>query len=206
MNPAALGALLNGDIENACIAASPGGIERQEAEGQQALVAHADRLPVDGTIAGRYGREVAGQREQWEKVGFVFGEPLQGADKIFVACTFPKGWTLKETEHSMWNDLLDDKGRKRASVFFKAAFYDYNAHTFGLERRYTVGRNYASERDMKPNAIVVRDVATGEAIHSIQLTPEQADNYTLLDTLERQAEAWLDANYSDWKNPLAYWD
>jgi hypothetical protein len=201
MNPAALGALLKGDIDNAVIAASPGGIEAQEAAGQRNLVAHADRLPVAGTIAGLHGPKV-GQREQWEKVGFVFGEPLSGPDQIFVACTFPNGgWTLKETEHSMWSNLLDDKGRKRASVFFKAAFYDYNAHTFGLECRYRVGSTYD---DHRATAVVVQDTATGADLHTFPLSSDR--DYAERDRLDKEAQDWLDANFPDWKDPMAYWD
>lgn len=203
MNPAALGALLKGDIDNAVVAASPGGIERQEAEGQRNLVAHADRLPVVGTIDGMGSRGAKpGQQEQWEKVGFVFGEPLTGPDQIFVACTFPKGWSLKPTDHSMWSDVLDDKGRKRASVFFKAAFYDYNAHTFGLESRYQTDCEY--DKKYNPTAAIVKDRATGETLHSIPISDERS--YSEQDAARRGAEEWLDANYSDWKNPLAYWD
>lgn len=204
MKPAALGALLRGDIENAVLAASPGGIERQEADGQRSLAAHADRLPVDGTIAKRYGGEDREHRQQWEAVGFVFGEPLKGQDKIFVACTFPKGWTLKPTDHSMWSDVLDDKGRKRASVFFKAAFYDYDAHTFGLESRYRIEGEYGKDgKARKLTAYVAKDT-TGEVLHSIP-SPEDA-SYAGQDKIREQVAAWLDANLPDWKNPMAYWD
>ena len=118
ITPAALLAATQGDVENFFAAITPGGIEAQEAAGQARVCAHNDRLPVRGTE----------EREKWEALGFVFGEQLTGNDSIFVACTFPPGWKLKPTEHSMWSDLVDDKGVERAMMFFKAAFYDYNAH------------------------------------------------------------------------------
>lgn len=49
ISPAALAALAQGDLENARIASTPGGIERQEKQGQidESL---RDTLPIDGTI------------------------------------------------------------------------------------------------------------------------------------------------------------
>lgn len=63
MNPAALSALLKGDIDNAVIASTPGGIERQEAQGQRKLVESA-MLP----------KEINGAtREQLTELGFKLG-------------------------------------------------------------------------------------------------------------------------------------
>jgi hypothetical protein len=64
-------------------------------------------------------------RDALEALGFVFGED---ADDIFVTVKFPDGWDKKATDHSMWSDLLDDKGRRRGNIFYKAAFYDRSAH------------------------------------------------------------------------------
>lgn len=128
ITPAALSAIADGDMENFIAATTKGGIEAQEAAGQRKLVAHADRLPIRGTM------DDDANRKKWEAAGFVFGEPIQeGRNLVFVACTFPPGWKLKPSDHSMWSFVIDPTGRERAKVFFKAAFYDYNAHTFGLE-------------------------------------------------------------------------
>ena len=129
MSPAAaLLALMAGQDENFAAAMRPGGIEAQEADGQRRLASSGDRLPIRGTI------DKPESRAKWEAAGFVFGEEIvDGQHRQFVACTYPAGWKLAPTEHSMWSDLLDDTGKKRASVFFKAAFYDYKAHTGGLD-------------------------------------------------------------------------
>jgi hypothetical protein len=47
MTPAAVQAMLNGDLANVLAASTPGGIERQEAAGQAAMVKAADRLPLE---------------------------------------------------------------------------------------------------------------------------------------------------------------
>jgi hypothetical protein len=113
LTPAALGALVQGDHENFFAAATPGGIEAQEAAGQKKLAANA-LLPVDGI------KEVA------EKLGFTYDPAI--VDKIFVKASLPAGWKKVPSEHSMWSDLVDNKGVLRAKIFFKAAFYDYKAH------------------------------------------------------------------------------
>ena len=112
--PAAVMAALKGDLSNAIIAATPGGIEAQEAQGQQNFV-NSTTLPIKCNF---------GNREQFEKMGIVFGEPV---DDLFCDVQLPQGWRKERTDHSMWSNLLDDQGRIRASIFYKAAFYDRDA-------------------------------------------------------------------------------
>ncbi len=104
-------ALLNGDDENAMVAATPGGIEAQEARGQQQFV-NTSTLPIE-VRNGTY-----------EAHGITVGEPV---DDLFVSVTLPDGWKKVPTSHSMWSDLIDEQGRVRASIFYKAAFYDRSA-------------------------------------------------------------------------------
>jgi len=117
-NLAAIVALAKGDVENALIAATPGGIEAQEARGQQEFAANST-LPRKGDSWN------ASCREQLEEMGIVFGENV---DALFVEVQLPEGWKKIPTDHSMWTDLVDEKGRKRAAIFYKAAFYDMSAH------------------------------------------------------------------------------
>jgi hypothetical protein len=114
ISPAAMIAALTGDLENAMIAATPGGIEAQEARGQKDFVAN-NTLPIKCNFC---------TREQLEEMGIVFGEPV---DDLFVEVQLPKGWKKVPTDHSMWSDLVDAEGHKRASIFYKAAFYDRDA-------------------------------------------------------------------------------
>ena len=116
MTPAALAAAARGDIENFITATTPGGIEAQEKRGQIAET-FRDTLPKDGTT----GKD----REKFERLGFKFKD---SADDLFVNVEFPQGWRKQPTEHSMWTDILDEKGEKRGLIFYKAAFYDRSAH------------------------------------------------------------------------------
>ena len=110
--PASLKALLNGDMKNWIAASTPGGIEAQEAAGQQ-MLCNDSTVPIDCP------------RKELEELGIVFGEPV---DKYFVRVMLPAGWKKVPTSHAMWSDLVDENGKKIASIFYKAAFYDQRAH------------------------------------------------------------------------------
>lgn len=198
INPAALGALLKGDLGNFLTASTPGGIEAQEAAGQKEFVG-SETLPKKML----HGCD----REKLESMGIVFGED---ADDIFVNCQLPEGWKKVPTEHSMWSELIDDKGRKRASIFYKAAFYDRIAH-ISLDTRFHA--TYMPEDDYKTDIPyeerqagcwygVVRDC--GNVIYRTEplKNPMFEQQYELADA----AQAWLEEKYPDWKDPLAYWD
>lgn len=94
-------------------ASSPGGIERQEALGQQQL-ARSLQLPTDGLS------------DMPSDLGIVVVGPSSG-DPIFSDVSLPDGWKVQPTDHSMWSDLRDADGRTRARIFYKAAFYDRRA-------------------------------------------------------------------------------
>ena len=98
----------------AMVMGSSRAIETQEKNGQTNFC-NSDRLPIDMKMT---------TREELEAIGFVFGEKL---DDLFVQCKLPNGWTRRATDHSMWSDIIDDQGRERAHVFYKAAFYDLKA-------------------------------------------------------------------------------
>ena len=203
MNPAALAALLNGDFANAIAASTPGGIEAQEAAGQRAMAA-TQNLPREGL-----------NREMMEELGFVFGENVDG---LFVSAKFPEGWTIKPTSHSMHSDLLDDKGRKRASIFYKAAFYDRNANIY-LTKRYNYRQFPCDENnDVLPdecdwNSVQYDTVAATDndkPIHFFGMVTRvntyDRGYYDLVDKMRADAAEWLDKNFPDHKNVLAYWD
>jgi hypothetical protein len=196
-------------MENAIIASTPGGIEAQEARGQRDFVA-STTLPIECNGC---------TREQIEQMGVVFGDPV---DDLFVNAQLPDGWQKKPTEHSMWSDIVDDRGRRRAAIFYKAAFYDRSAH-ISLERRFSCSAEpvcgYASPdyRKHEWHAVVCD---CGKVIwqtpHKLEPEPEYHDdkeNREALivwggkrDELRKAATAWLDKNYPNWKDPLAYWD
>lgn len=204
MNPAALHAALEGDLENALIAATPGGIEAQEARGQVDFVA-SETLPRKCN---------GGTRQQLERLGIQFGE---NADDLFVNCALPEGWRKGPTDHSMWSDLLDKQGRKRGSIFYKAAFYDRDAF-MSLQNRYKVSVDPVDgwsdpEYKTKEWRCYVRDFDGSEVWTSVRLRPEPPlkprekwlEWNAEKDALFEAGRTYLDENFPNWREPLMYW-
>lgn len=183
INPAAARALFEGDLDNFLVAATPGGIEAQERRGQQAFV-QSSQLPKDGC-----------DRAQMAALGIQIGEDI---DDLFVSAVFPEGWRLQATDHSMHSNLLDNQGRKRAGVFYKAAFYDRSAN-MRLLRFISITRDYENE---DTTAAMVQD-ATGAVLFCSERVGKR--DWKELDRIEAEAEAWALANYPDYRDPLAYW-
>ena len=168
---------------------TPNPIERSEARGQQELC-NSEVLPI---------KELHGKvRGVLEKAGVVFGDIVKD-DEIFQNVELPRGWKKVATDHSMWSKLIDDKGRERASIFYKAAFYDRSAH-ISLSTRYTVS-SYENDE-----YAVVKD---GEKV-IFKSQPFELVNgkptYESRDERDKEAENWLNKNYPDWQNPSKYFD
>lgn len=138
-----------------------GYVEGMEAVGQRQLV-HSDRLPAD-----------AGDGDAaYLALGFTFGS-VDPADRLFRPATLPQGWTRKPSDHSLWSYIVDELGRKRVSIFYKAAFYDRSA----FMRLQTVS-SYVSELLRDGGKPVLDDTwctrdAVGEALTSIRARHEE---------------------------------
>ncbi len=205
ITPATLAALAKGDTFNAALSMTPGGIEAQEAAGQKVFV-QAQTLPTRGLME---------HAEALRKLGFVIGEPVSG-DPIFTNVTLPAGWKKAPTGHSMWSDLVDDKGRRRAGLFYKAAFYDRKAHiqwdsAIGSKVTAVDGRSVydLQEREAVDMVGVVelcgREVYRTPARH-IEPTPTRHALWDAEVALRIEVEAWVAANYPEVRDPFAYWE
>ncbi len=186
ITPAALAAAAAGDMQNAMVAATPGGIEAQEAAGQAMLVA-IEQLPKDLGVS----------REQLEAIGFVFGADV---DDLFVTARLPPGWSKRASDHSMHSDLVDDKGRVRANIFYKAAFYDRRAH-LSFDRRFRI-ESFDDGSSPEKYSVTVKDAGTPLK----SFGEYDRGNYDAARPIVKEAEAWLDATYPERADPLAYWD
>jgi len=124
---------------------------------------------------------------------------------LFIQAKLPDGWKKVATDHSMWTDLVDNKDRVRAHIFYKAAFYDRSAH-IGLSRRYSADYQpvggYSGSGDSKEWEGVVTDC--GETIWKTD--PVIKVSYNDTDTVYEQAKNWLEEHYPEHKDYLAYWD
>ena len=182
-------------------------IRNQEARGQQDLV-FSNELPRECLFC---------EREQFEQMGIVFGEPT---DELFIEAKLPEGWRRVPLEHSMWSELIDDKGRTRARIFYKAAFYDRKAHIrivprFVCKTEPVCG--YAADWDTIHESnihAIVEDcgetVWTSESVAPAPGSGSTREEWRAFDERKErilnQARNWLRCHYPDWKDPLAYWD
>lgn len=167
----------------------PGFIERQEKDGQRKLI-NSSRLPVE-----YQGNERL--TDISKATGIIFGQK-QG---LFYDVELPVGWRLEPTSHSMWSDLLDNKGRKRGAVFYKAAFYDENAHWYLLPR-YAVDSHY----DNTDLAVEYRavDRSTGKIMSSSGFIA--ANDYSKKGEAREELRAILKLDFPNYENPLLYWE
>lgn len=167
----------------ASLLGGPGAIERSETRGQQELV-ESEVLPTN------YNGD---KKKDFEKIGIVFGEVVEG-DSIFQEVTLPDGWKKVPTGHSMWNKLIDDRGRERASIFYKAACYDRSAHMN------LVGR-FSTDTYKYDDKCVVLDGGLTELFEH-----EHNGEYDGREIARGHCEQWLNENYPEWEDKTAYWD
>lgn len=101
---------------------NPRAIEAQELIGQSELEGSL-QLPINCN----HPSETLNTVEQYHKMGIKTFTRTKN-DDIFVGVKLPTGWKKQSTEHPMWTDLLDDKGRIRANIFYKGSFHDRSSH------------------------------------------------------------------------------
>lgn len=192
LNPAAITALAKGDLENATVASTPGGIERQEKAGQGQLVSSTN-MPI----------KLSPSHEAFEMVGFTFGEPL---DDLFMKATLPTGWSRETSDHAMWSYILDERGRKRVEVFYKAAFYDRRAEA-RLVKRYSVQSCYANEPNGDGLAEdEMRHVVLDGSKEIYRMAACKLGDHPARDASEEAARAWLAERFPNACDATAYWD
>jgi len=172
----------------------------QEAAGQATFV-NSTTLPKEGlTEPG-----IMATRKPFVPEGLTIKDEH---DDLFVNVELPAGWVKKANPgHSMWSSLLDEQGRCRAGIFYKAAFYDRNAR-ISWDSRYNVRTRYLDDGDrvqiIVTDATVGTDTEAGEGAvlwESAIITDHDEETAT-----HKIAEAWLTERRPDWLNPALYWD
>lgn len=132
--------------------------------------------------------------------------------------SLPFGWTkCRIGDTSYWWGIFDSKGRKRAEMFYKAASYDRRTQVNVFGRYGVVGNSLGKDRYSHS----VRDGVTGKVVFvsAAYFLPSSGEtpivivgssNRQEVDRLAkasvRECEAWLDTNFSKWRDKAAYWD
>ncbi|WP_291567072.1 MULTISPECIES: hypothetical protein [unclassified Clostridium] len=145
-------------------------------------------------------------KERYEKMGIKI---IDEYDDLFFNVILPNGWEVKPTGHSMWNDVFDNKKRKRISFFYKGAFYDRDAFS-NFEKRYSyrimpfddyITNASYEERMAKEQYGVVYDCEKEIYRTTGIVSKDYWDK-----RLETQSEDYLNLNYPNWKDINAYWN
>ena len=178
--------------------ALPGGIEASERRGQTQFV-ESDILPtniqdpyVNGNMEKGSGRKLL---ESW---GFKFGKPV-GGDTIFTQAKLPEGWKKKGSDHDMWSYIVDEQGRERCGVFYKAAFYDRSAH-MNITPRYRCDLQYEDEklRQAGRSRGLVKEgekvLFTGEWRSNPTEGGDYEKKYGAYEAAQKDAREWFKAN------------
>ncbi len=109
----------------------PASIEAQEAQGALDMIdsgSHAfTQLPALTAFAS------PAENLYWQHSIKVLC--LNPNDPLFYTTVLPKGWQINPTTHPLWTELVDDKDKTIALIFYKAAFYDMAAFISFTERR-----------------------------------------------------------------------
>ena len=197
-----------------------GAVERQEARGQQDLC-NSQKTSLSTEMRCSFKSPNEDPHKVLASWGVDVGKPVEG-DDMFTECRLPDGWILKPTDHSMWNKLLDDKGRERGSMFYKAAFYDRSTHLDLLPRFSTRpygtknGKSFCRVLDGGEGAVFESKPYSypniyddNDAYYALP-SEKRSEVYDAHNDARRLActecEEWLEANYPDWKDETKYWD
>lgn len=149
-------------------------------------------------------------KQQYEKMGIVIVDEY---DDLFYNVELPEGWQIKATDHNMWNNLFDNKGRKRASFFYKAAFYDRDAFInfntrFHVDVEHTAP--YSSDYDVWAQSDYQGTIKDGEDVifstECVPVTGSYTEDDKVKDALRKKLDEYMDENYPNYTDINAYWD
>lgn len=149
-------------------------------------------------------------RVQYEKMGI---EIINEADDLFWNVKLPEGWKVKATSHSMWNEVRDNKGRKRMTFFYKAAFYDRSAFS-NLQTRFQLEVTHTADPDSDYEIWKASDfqgtVKDGDTIiyqtRCVPATEDYSKDDKIKDELWEEIRIFMDEHWPKYKDVHAYWD
>jgi hypothetical protein len=161
--------------------------------GQNSLINNTS-LPIDIRCWGNYnGKEIL------ESAGLKFLGIVQGSS-LLQSVELPQDWKKERTGHPMWSNLVDDKGRVRANIFYVSQIGDSDAF-MNLTTRFSVRLDY--DKKEKEN-ISIAEVCDSESV--IYVTESLEACYLNDEKVANSAKEWLSEHYPDWQNPGAYWN
>lgn len=206
-------------------------IERQEARGQQEII-NKQRLPkkvnshalsndiffagVSNDMDYDTRNEITERniinftKTQYERMGIKI---IDEYDDLFYNVVLPDGWKVEATDHTMWNELIDNKGRKRASFFYKAAFYDRDAF-INFETRFHLNVTHTADPsedyDIWKKSDLQGTIKDGDIIIAQTRCVPATEDYHEEDKIEKELwaelETFMKDHWPEYEDVHAYWD
>ncbi|MEA3272809.1 MAG: hypothetical protein U9P90_04050 [Patescibacteria group bacterium] len=156
--------------------------------------------------------EPEGAREALERAGVKFHEGKPAANILFDWVVLPPDWKKVPTSHPWLTMLVDNHGRERARLFYKAA--DRNAMLI-YQPRYGLLESDFGLEVLKGEGLISIAVADGCAVlddgelvyctEALRASGKK-ERFRIHRELVKTAKTWLDANYPNWEDPFAYWE
>lgn len=186
-------------LEKLLIASLPKGegILAQEHQGQQELI-HSDVLPTEFS----FDRD-GSQRAALEAAGVIFLAVVVD-DPLFRYVQLPSGWRRIGSDHNMWSYVVDENGRRRIAVFYKAAFYDRKAH-INAERRFSYTLDYEKPYYTGGYNDPLHAIVTEQGCDGQERIIWRAEAYEYEKTREL-GRNWLAEHFPNWEDYSAYWE
>ena len=175
-------------------------------EQKETNIVQCEDLPEHKESRGRSSRHVRLPKEcnSWAALEAAGVKQLDEADDLLVNVQLPPGWQVKQTNHYIWSDLFDEKGRRRASIVHKGVLWDPYANMMVLNRFSIRGDTQLRVLDSEVVELYHTDTITRPSRDS---SCEEWKLFSRQSTrLWEDARRWLDSQYPDWRNPSAYWD
>ena len=149
-------------------------------------------------------------RAKYERMGI---EIIEEYDDLFWSVKLPEGWEIRATDHTMWNELIDNKGRKRASFFYKAAFYDRDAF-INFNTRFHVSVDHVADPESDYDVWKVSDyqgtVKDGDVVicstRCVPVTGSYEGDDKVKKPLWEELDKFMKEHWPDYENTDAYWD
>lgn len=151
-------------------------------------------------------------KECYDRLGITV---LSESGNAMYSVQLPDGWTIESTDHPMWNNLLDDKGRNRAKVFYKACCGIMDEADITFNTRYyifvdTVSQEGDWRQKMESGYIgYIKDRDNDSVIYQtdkFEGTTEVLNDSDIRRDVRKVLEKYMEKNYPEYEDIFAYWN
>ena len=139
-----------------------------------------------------------------KQYGIKFNGIVEG-DEMFENVELPEGWSVVETDKPEWFSLDDDEGNSRAVIHYSTSYYKRYAW-LRTTRRFAIVPDYDYEDHNPEVRVRVTDYGvTAFTSKEYSYDHSSSEQYEAVkDAAHKEALGWLEENYPQWENYLAY--